>query len=86
MSQAPYLLDKTNGYYITYDDEVSIKLKCQYAKDNDLGGVMIWEIGEDKSDTLITAVYDEIKSSTFNQNRLNLISKIIIKKEEKYEI
>ena len=47
---------------------------------------MIWEIGEDKSDTLITAVYDGIKSSTFNQNRLNLISKIIIKKEEKYEI
>ena len=85
-SQAPYLLDKTNGYYITYDDEVSIKLKCQYAKDNELGGVMIWEIGEDKSDTLITAVYDGIKSSTFNQNRLNLISKIIIKKEEKYEI
>lgn len=61
VSKAPYLIDKTNGYFITYDDEVSIGLKCQFAVDNDLGGVMIWEIGEDKSDNLITAVYDAIK-------------------------
>lgn len=60
-AQAPYLLDKTNGYFITYEDERSIAAKCQYAIDNSLGGVMIWEVGEDSSDTLISAVYDGIK-------------------------
>ena len=58
---APYLIDKTNGYFITYDDERSISGKCQYAIDNNLGGVMIWEIGQDTSDLLLSAVYDTLK-------------------------
>ncbi|MBE6131583.1 MAG: hypothetical protein E7183_07655 [Erysipelotrichaceae bacterium] len=58
---APYLIDKTNGYFITYDDEKSITAKCNYAVNNDLGGVMIWEIGQDTSDTLLSAVYNSMK-------------------------
>ncbi len=61
VAQAPYLLDKTNGYFITYEDERSIAAKCNYAVSNKLGGVMIWEIGQDSSDLLISAVYDGMK-------------------------
>ena len=32
---------------ITYDDPESIGYKCEYAKDQDLGGVMIWALGYD---------------------------------------
>ena len=42
--------------FFTYDNELSIINKCEYAKEKGLGGVMIWEIGEDNTNTLITAV------------------------------
>ena len=42
--------------FFTYDNELSIINKCEYAKSTGLGGVMIWEIGEDHTNTLITAV------------------------------
>lgn len=61
VSQAPYLIDTINGYFITYDDERSIKAKCNYAVDNKIAGVMIWEIGEDTTDTLLPVVYDVLK-------------------------
>ncbi len=54
--QAPYLYVEDEQRFITYDDEKSIKAKCQYVRDNDLGGVMIWEIGEDGIGTLMEAV------------------------------
>ena len=60
-AQAPYLLDKTNGYFITYDDERSITAKCNYAVNQKIAGIMIWDIGQDTSDTLLKAVYDSLK-------------------------
>ena len=58
ISQAPYLIDKANGYFITYDDERSIKAKCNYAINQKIAGIMIWDIGQDTSSTLLKAVYD----------------------------
>lgn len=60
-AQAPYLLDTQNGYFITYEDEYSIAAKCKFAVDQNIAGVMIWEIGEDTTGTLITAVNKGIK-------------------------
>ncbi len=53
---APYLFVEEDMMFITYDDEKSIKDKCLYVRDNDLGGIMIWEIGEDQTGTLMAAV------------------------------
>ena len=61
ISQAPYLIDKANGYFITYDDERSIKAKCNYAINQKIAGIMIWDIGQDTSSTLLKAVYDTLK-------------------------
>ena len=63
ISQAPYLLDKTNGYFITYDDERSISAKCEYAQKSNIAGVMIWDIGQDTSDTLLSVVYESLKNN-----------------------
>lgn len=62
IAQAPYLIDKTNGYFITYEDERSITAKCEYAIKNNIGGVMIWELGEDTSCSLIKEVYNNLKN------------------------
>ena len=65
--EAPYLYVKNGNYFITYDDETSIKAKCTYAraltKDEEyrLGGVMIWEIGEDRTGNLMKAVLSGMK-------------------------
>jgi len=46
-SKVPYLMNITNTKVITYDDSMSVRLKCEYALDNNLAGVMIWALGQD---------------------------------------
>lgn len=55
-SCSPYMYNTEKRLFFTYDNELSIIYKCEYAKSKGLGGVMIWEIGEDNTNTLITAV------------------------------
>lgn len=57
-TKAPYIYDSTTGVWISYDDAESIKHKCQYVKDNNLGGLMFWDYGEDDTLQLIQAIYD----------------------------
>lgn len=57
-AKAPYLYDDVNHKFISYDDEESIRQKCQYVIANQLGGLMFWELGEDQTHTLIEAVYE----------------------------
>jgi chitinase len=47
-SMAPWLFDGTTFW--TYDDEISIAAKLRYAKQQALGGVMIWELSGDTPD------------------------------------
>ncbi len=42
-AQAPYLFDGKN--FISYEDEVSIKAKCDYVKEHGLAGMMYWVYG-----------------------------------------
>ena len=60
-SKAPYIYDSKNKIFITYDDSESIKEKCKYVIENDLGGVMFWDYGEDLTFTLLNAICNEMK-------------------------
>lgn len=51
-SSVPYLVNQTTNHLITYDDERSIQAKCQWLKKKNLGGVIIWALGQDRSDSL----------------------------------
>lgn len=54
VSRAPWLFD--GGNFWTFDDPVSIYYKTSYAAHQHLGGIMIWELGEDTTDAaLLTA-------------------------------
>lgn len=53
---APYLFVEEDMMFITYENEKSIKEKCKYVDEEGLGGIMIWEIGEDETGTLMKAV------------------------------
>ncbi|WP_242617942.1 glycoside hydrolase family 18 protein [Edaphobacter modestus] len=51
ISQAPWLFD--GDVFWTYEDPVSIAYKAGFARDQRLGGVMIWELGEDDASAVL---------------------------------
>lgn len=60
-ASAPYLFNKEKKIFITYDDEKSVKSKCRYVKDYNLGGVMFWEYNSDKKEYLLKTIAGEFK-------------------------
>ena len=59
--KAPYLYVEDSKMFITYDNEESIAEKCRFMRNNSLGGVMIWELGEDQVGDLMKAVNQGMK-------------------------
>lgn len=58
VAKAPWLFSKTKKQQITYDNEQSIALKTKYAIDNNLDGIMFWQLGDDKPQNgLLDALY-----------------------------
>lgn len=47
-AKAPYMYAAAKKQLITFDDEKSLMLKTKYVLDNHLGGIMFWQLGEDK--------------------------------------
>ena len=47
-AQAPYQYNKTKQLFATFDDERSIKAKTKYVRSKQLGGIMFWELVDDK--------------------------------------
>lgn len=48
-AKAPYMYSAAKKQFITFDDEKSMMLKTKYVLDNHLGGIMFWQLGEDKT-------------------------------------
>jgi chitinase len=61
-AQVPWLFDSKNGVMISYDDPESLKIKAEYVRKYDLGGVMIWELSADDSRrSLLNALYQVLR-------------------------
>ena len=50
-AQAPYLYNAVKGEFYTYEDKQSLSAKVEYVKDNELGGIIIWELSGDVAHT-----------------------------------
>jgi chitinase len=60
-SKAPWLFDGDSFW--TFDDPASIQAKASFARDQRLGGLMLWELGEDTSEgTLLQAAHTALVS------------------------
>jgi chitinase len=46
-AKVPYLVSKEWQMVVSYDDEESVRLKAEYARDMKTRGVIIWEITAD---------------------------------------
>jgi chitinase len=62
-AQAPYLWNKANRSFITYDDPQSIQAKAHYVQAKRLGGMMFWELSQDSDDRLLDAILNSLDGS-----------------------
>lgn len=57
---APYLFNASTNQLIVYDDEQSVKLKCDYVIANNMGGVMFWQYASDTNEYLLDAMNENL--------------------------
>jgi chitinase len=62
-AKAPYLWNSASRTFITYDDPQSIGIKAQYVKAHHLGGMMFWELSEDRNDELLDVIAGSLRLS-----------------------
>jgi chitinase len=60
-AHAPYLFNDSTKQFITFDDERSVKEKCAYVKQQQMGGVMFWEYSSDPKGYLLKVIDDFFK-------------------------
>ena len=61
-AKAPYLWNSASRTFITYDDPQSIRIKAQYVKAHHLGGMMFWELSQDRNDELLDVIEGSLHS------------------------
>lgn len=65
-AMVPYLWNPESATFYSYEDEISLKNKCDYVIENNLGGIMIWELSGDYpaegGTTLTSVIYDSFTS------------------------
>lgn len=60
-SKAPYQYSASKGLFATFDDPRSIKEKTKYIRRKKLGGIMFWQLSQDKTrDGLISVIHDRL--------------------------
>jgi chitinase len=65
-AKAPYQYSRQKKLFATFDDERSIGRKTKFIRRKKLGGIMFWELTDDKiSDGLVDAIGKRLNSSRF---------------------
>jgi chitinase len=67
VAMAPYVFNSQTNVFISYDNERSVKEKCNYVKKNQLAGVMFWEYNNDKKEYLLKIIADNFKYKKKNK-------------------
>ena len=55
-ARAPFLFNASTRQFISFDDEWSVKNKCQYVEKKKMAGVMFWEYADDKKEYLLDKI------------------------------
>lgn len=58
-AKAPYLQNQST--FITFDDPISVKAKCEFVKNEGLAGIMFWQYNQDATGELLDIIYRNIK-------------------------
>jgi chitinase len=55
-AKAPFLFNPETKQLVSYDDEESVKHKCDYVKENNMAGVMFWQYASDPKEYLLDVI------------------------------
>lgn len=55
-AKAPYLYNSTTRQFISFDDEWSVRSKCNYVARKKMAGIMFWEYADDKKEYLLDKI------------------------------
>lgn len=58
---APYLFNSATRQFVSYEDEWSVRNKCDYVNKKGLAGVMFWEYSDDKKEYLLNEINKDLK-------------------------
>lgn len=61
IAKAPYMYNAREKLFVTYDDTLSIRLKTRYVLDKHLGGIMFWQLPDDRYSDGLLDVIDNTK-------------------------
>jgi chitinase len=71
-AQAPWLYNDRQHVFFTYDDPLSLGIKADFARRQDLRGMMIWVLGEDDpGDSLLNALVSHLAPEGSPQHARN---------------
>ncbi len=59
-AKAPYLFNSDTYQLVTYDDEESVRIKCEYVLENGLAGMMFWQYASDPKEYLLDAMNEHL--------------------------
>jgi chitinase len=59
-AKAPYLFNKTDKVFVTYDDERSLRKKVKYIKKHGLAGIFFWEYFSDPKEYLLNIIHQKL--------------------------
>ena len=62
-ARAPYLWNAATRTFITYDDARSIGAKADYVRAKGLGGMMFWELSQDRDGELLDVIVNALKGA-----------------------
>ncbi|KAJ3713157.1 glycoside hydrolase family 18 protein [Lentinula raphanica] len=62
-SQTPFVYDRSNQTWVSYDNVQSFALKGEFIKSNGLGGFSMWETAGDLNNTLLDSIQSAINTS-----------------------
>lgn len=59
-AKAPFLWNAETRQLVVFDDEESLKYKCEYVKEKNMAGIMFWQYASDPKEYLLTAVNEHL--------------------------
>lgn len=63
VAEAPYAFNVERKILATYDDSISISVKTRYAMEHKLGGIMFWQLMDDKFSGGLLDVIDKVRKA-----------------------
>lgn len=74
-AKADFLWNATTSTLVSYEGAAALKAKCDYVKQNNLGGVMFWEYSNDPEEHLLDVLTRELSSEHAASNDVAISSR-----------